>query len=224
MKTIRDYLDARDFVEIETPIMIKSTPEGARDYVVPSRLHPGEFYALPQSPQQLKQLLMVSGMDRYYQIARCFRDEDLRADRQPEFTQLDLEMSFVDTENVLNLTEGLFVELIEAAGLTIQERPFPRLSYADSMLRFGNDKPDLRFGLEITDVSEIVASSEFNVFSGTVSAGGVVRCIAVPGRADITRREIDDLTAFAQRLGAKGLAWMGLQEADGALEARSPIS
>ena len=224
VKTIRDYLDARDFVEIETPIMIKSTPEGARDYVVPSRLHPGEFYALPQSPQQLKQLLMVSGMDRYYQIARCFRDEDLRADRQPEFTQLDLEMSFVDTEDVLNLTEGLFVELIEAAGLTIQERPFPRLSYADSMLRFGNDKPDLRFGLEIKDVSEVVANSEFNVFSGTVSAGGVVRCIAVPGKADITRREIDDLTAFAQRLGAKGLAWMGLQEADGALVARSPIS
>ena len=224
VKTIRDYLDARDFIEIETPIMIKSTPEGARDYVVPSRLYAGEFYALPQSPQQLKQLLMVSGMDRYYQIARCFRDEDLRADRQPEFTQLDLEMSFVDTNDVLELTEGLFAELIETAGLTIQERPFPRLSYADSMLKYGNDKPDLRFGLEISDVSDIVAGSEFKVFSGTVDSGGVVRCIAVPGQADITRREIDDLTAFAQSLGAKGLAWIGLQEAEDGLAARSPIS
>ncbi len=224
VKTIRDYLDARDFVEIETPVLIKSTPEGARDYDVPSRLHPGEFYALPQSPQQLKQLLMVSGMDRYYQIARCFRDEDLRADRQPEFTQLDLEMSFVDTEDVLNLTEGLFVELIEAAGLTVREKPFPRLSYAESMLKYGNDKPDLRFGLEIHDVTELVAGSEFNVFASTAKSGGVVRVIAVPQKADISRREIDDLTAYAQRQGAKGLAWMGLQDEDGALTARSPIA
>ena len=224
VKTIRDYLDAREFVEIETPVMIKSTPEGARDYVVPSRLHPGEFYALPQSPQQLKQLLMVSGMDRYYQIARCFRDEDLRADRQPEFTQLDLEMSFVDTEDVLDLTEGLFVELIEAAGLSIQQIPFPRLSYAESMKRFGNDKPDMRFGLEICDITPLVADSEFNVFASVAKSGGAVRAIAVPGKADISRREIDDLTAFAQRQGAKGLAWIGLQEADGEMTARSPIS
>lgn len=224
VKTIRNYLDARDFVEIETPILIKSTPEGARDYVVPSRLHPGEFYALPQSPQQLKQLLMISGMDRYYQIARCFRDEDLRADRQPEFTQLDLEMSFVDTEDILNLTEGLFVELIEVAGLTIQEQPFPRLSFADSMLKYGNDKPDLRFGLEIHDITESVADSEFNVFASVARSGGVVRAIAVPGKADISRREIDDLTTFAQRQGAKGLAWIGLQMENGSLSARSPIA
>ncbi len=224
VKTIRDYLDAQDFVEIETPIMIKSTPEGARDYVVPSRVHPGEFYALPQSPQQLKQLLMVSGMDRYYQIARCFRDEDLRADRQPEFTQLDLEMSFVDTEDVLTLTEGLFVELIEAAGLTIQAQPFPRLSYAESMKRYGNDKPDLRFGLEISDITDDVADSEFNVFASVAKAGGAVRTISVPGKADMSRREIDDLTEFAQRQGAKGLAWIGLQDTDGELTARSPIS
>ena len=224
VKTIRDYLDARDFVEIETPIMIKSTPEGARDYVVPSRLHPGEFYALPQSPQQLKQLLMVSGMDRYYQIARCFRDEDLRADRQPEFTQLDLEMSFVDTDDILELTEGLFIELIETAGLKILENPFPRLSYAEAMLKYGTDKPDLRFGLEISDITAIVANSEFNVFASVAASGGVVRAIAVPGKADISRREIDELTEYAQRQGAKGLAWFGLQLEDGKLGARSPIA
>src|SRR5699024_6261985 len=162
VKFIRDYLDARDFLEIETPIMVKSTPEGARDYVVPSRLYPGEFYALPQSPQQLKQLLMVSGIDRYYQIARCFRDEDQRADRQPEFTQLDLEMSFVNREDVLQLTEGLFASMFdELASKPLKETPFPRLTYHESMLRYGTDKPDLRFGLEISDVSEIVRNSEF---------------------------------------------------------------
>lgn len=224
IKTIRDYLDDRDFIEIETPIMIKSTPEGARDYLVPSRLHPGEFYALPQSPQQLKQLLMISGMDRYYQIARCFRDEDLRADRQPEFTQLDLEMSFVDLEDVLRLTEGLFVEIINVAGLKIQETPFPRLNYADAMLRFGSDKPDLRFGLEIVDVSSIVRGSEFKVFSSTVESGGVVRVLAVPDKAKISRREIDDLTLFAQRHGAKGLAWIALEREDGKVSPRSPIA
>ncbi len=224
VKAIRDYLDVRDFVEIETPILIKSTPEGARDYVVPSRLHPGEFYALPQSPQQLKQLLMVSGMDRYYQIARCFRDEDLRADRQPEFTQLDLEMSFVDMEEVLELTEGLFSELIELAGLTITTKPFPRLTYAESMFRYGTDKPDLRFGLEIVDISDIVARSEFNVFSSVVGFGGVVRCISVPNLGDISRKDIDNLTTFAIQNGAKGLAWIGLQEGDATLTARSPIA
>ena len=224
IKTIRDYLDARDFVEIETPILIKSTPEGARDYVVPSRLHPGEFYALPQSPQQLKQLLMVSGMDRYYQIARCFRDEDLRADRQPEFTQLDLEMSFVDIDDVLELTEGLFVEIISIAGLKIMQQPFPRLSYAEAMRRFGTDKPDMRFGLEIVDVTDVVANSEFNVFKSAAASGGVVRAIGVPKRSDISRREIDDLTSFAQQQGAKGLVWIGLQEEGGKLAARSPIA
>lgn len=224
VKTIRDYLDARDFIEIETPIMIKSTPEGARDFLVPSRLHPGEFYALPQSPQQLKQLLMVSGMDRYYQIARCFRDEDLRADRQLEFTQLDLEMSFVDEEDVLQLTEGLFDEIIDVAGLKIQTSPYPRLTFAESMLRFGNDKPDLRFGMEIRDVSAIVQSSEFRVFRDVVEGGGVVRGIGVPGKSDITRREIDELTGIAQRFGAKGLAWLALNQENGQFTARSPIA
>ncbi|RIK45180.1 MAG: aspartate--tRNA ligase, partial [Chloroflexi bacterium] len=221
---IRAYLDARDFVEIETPILIKSTPEGARDFLVPSRLYPGEFYALPQSPQQLKQLLMVSGMDRYYQIARCFRDEDLRSDRQLEFTQLDLEMSFVDREDVLQLTEGLFTELVELAGFELQQSPFPRLSHAEAMLRFGSDKPDLRFGMEIRDVSDIVASSSFGVFANAVASGGVVRVLAVPGRGAITRGQVDELTNFARQFGAKGLAWLALEESAGSLSARSPIA
>ncbi|CAN5682451.1 aspartate--tRNA ligase [soil metagenome] len=224
IKTIRDFLDARDFVEIETPVLIKSTPEGARDYLVPSRLYPGEFYALPQSPQQLKQLLMVSGMDRYYQIARCFRDEDQRSDRQAEFTQLDLEMSFVDMEDILSLTEELFHELIAVAGLKIQTSPFPRMMYEESMRRFGNDKPDMRFGLEIADVSEVVKSSEFGVFRSAVEGGGVVRAIGVPGTGDITRSGADDLTNFARQFGAKGLAWLALNEEDGKLGARSPIA
>ena len=221
---IREYLNARDFVEIETPILIKSTPEGARDYLVPSRLYAGQFYALPQSPQQLKQLLMVSGMDRYYQIARCFRDEDQRSDRQPEFTQLDLEMSFVDMDDVLWLSEGLFVELVELAGLRLQEQPFPRLTYAEAMLRYGTDKPDLRYGLEIADVSDAVAASEFGVFSSAIAGGGVVRAIAAPRKADISRSQLDDLTGFAQQFGAKGLAWLALGENDGQLTARSPIA
>lgn len=224
IKTIRDFLDARDFVEIETPVLIKSTPEGARDYLVPSRLYPGEFYALPQSPQQLKQLLMVSGMDRYYQIARCFRDEDQRSDRQAEFTQLDLEMSFVDMEDILSLTEKLFHELIAVAGLKVQTSPFPRMTYEESMRRFGNDKPDMRFGLEIADVSEIVKSSEFGVFRSAVEGGGVVRAIGVPGKGDITRSGADDLTNFARQFGAKGLAWLALNEEGGKLSARSPIA
>lgn len=224
IKTIRTFLDARDFVEIETPVLIKSTPEGARDYLVPSRLYPGEFYALPQSPQQLKQLLMVSGMDRYYQIARCFRDEDQRADRQAEFTQLDLEMSFVDMEDVLSLTEELFHELIAIAGLKVLHSPFPRLTFDESMLRFGNDKPDMRFGMEIADVSELVKGSEFGVFRSAVEAGGVVRAIGVPGKGDITRSGADTLTEFARQFGAKGLAWLALTEEEGNLGARSPIA
>ena len=224
IKTIRGFLDTRDFVEIETPVLIKSTPEGARDYLVPSRLYPGEFYALPQSPQQLKQLLMVSGMDRYYQIARCFRDEDQRSDRQAEFTQLDLEMSFVDMEDILSLTEELFHELIAVADLKIQTSPFPRMTYDESMRRFGNDKPDMRFGLEIADVSEVVKSSEFGVFRSAVEGGGVVRAIGVPGKGDISRSGADDLTNFARQFGAKGLAWLALNEEDGKLGARSPIA
>jgi aspartyl-tRNA synthetase len=224
IKTIRTFLDERDFVEIETPVLIKSTPEGARDYLVPSRLYPGEFYALPQSPQQLKQLLMVSGMDRYYQIARCFRDEDQRSDRQAEFTQLDLEMSFVDMEDILSLTEDLFHELIAVAGLKVQSSPFPRMTFDESMLRFGNDKPDMRFGMEIADVSELVRASEFGVFRSAVEAGGVVRAIGVPGKGDISRSGADELTAFAQQFGAKGLAWLALTEDDGKISARSPIA
>jgi aspartyl-tRNA synthetase len=226
IKFIRDYLDARDFVEIETPALVKSTPEGARDYVVPSRLYPGEFYALPQSPQQLKQLLMVSGMDRYYQIVRCFRDEDLRADRQPEFTQLDLEMSFVDQSDVLRLMEGLYTGLFESlSSKRIQQKPFPRLTYADSMLRYGNDKPDLRFGMEIRDVTDIVAASEFGVFAKAAESGGVVRGIVAPGQADMTRSQIDQLTEFCRTFGAKGLVWIGLQAGDEqGISLRSPIA
>ena len=225
IRVIRDYLDARDFMEIETPIMVKSTPEGARDYVVPSRLYPGEVYALPQSPQQLKQLLMVSGVDRYYQIARCFRDEDLRADRQPEFTQLDLEMSFVDQDDVLDLTEGLYVEMFKAlASKPLKDDVFPRLSYHEAMLKYGSDKPDLRFGLEIQDVGDIVKDSEFGVFSNTVSSGGVVRGFAVPGKGDIPRSQVDALTEASQRFGAKGLVWIGLESGDAGLTARSPIA
>jgi aspartyl-tRNA synthetase len=225
VRTIRRFLDERDFVEIETPILIKSTPEGARDYLVPSRLYPGQFYALPQSPQQLKQLLMVSGMDRYYQIARCFRDEDQRSDRQPEFTQLDLEMSFIDMEDILQLTEGLFIELVKLTDMKIQSDPFPRLTYDDAMLRFGTDKPDLRYGMEIADVSGAVASSDFGVFANAVAAGGVVRAIAVPGKGDVTRGQVDELTAFARQFGAKGLAWLAIEQGDAeSVSARSPIA
>jgi len=190
IKYIRDYLDQLRFFEIETPILIKSTPEGARDYLVPSRNHPGNFYALPQSPQQLKQLLMVAGADRYFQIARCFRDEDLRADRQPEFTQLDLEMAFVEPEDVIDLMVDLYTSLSQAVAphKTIL-LPVPRITYAEAMSRFGSDKPDLRFGLELVDLTGIVASSEFQVFSSAVKAGGMVKGFAAPGLADMPRRQ-----------------------------------
>ena len=182
IKFMRDFLDARGFIEIETPILIKSTPEGARDYLVPSRVHTGRFYALPQSPQQLKQLLMVAGFERYFQIARCFRDEDLRADRQPEFTQLDLEMSFVDEEDILALMEDLFTVLVDSVKPEIQVvKPFPRLTYRQTMERFGTDKPDLRYGLEIKDISDIAAATDFGVFRTVLDAGGVVRGICAPG-------------------------------------------
>ena len=214
IKFMRDYLDARGFLEVETPILIKSTPEGARDYLVPSRLHPGQFYALPQSPQQLKQLLMVAGIGRYFQIARCFRDEDLRADRQPEFTQLDLEMSFVEREDILQLIEGLIVEMVPAVSdKRLMTVPFPRLTYAESMARYGNDKPDLRFGMEIQDLNHIVAGSAFSVFAGAVQAGGTVAGIRVPGAAGYTRRELDELTETAKRYGAKGLVWLAVEGA-----------
>jgi aspartyl-tRNA synthetase len=203
---IREYLNAQGFLEIETPQLFKSTPEGARDYLVPSRVHPGLFYALPQSPQQLKQLLMVAGYERYYQIARCFRDEDLRGDRQPEFTQLDLEMSFVHRDDILDLIEGMFTELVPA--VTPQKRilsPFPRLSYHEALERYGTDKPDLRFGLELVDLTEALGKSEFRVFNSVGQSGGRIKGIRVPGCADYSRREIDELTETAKREGAKGL-------------------
>jgi len=206
VKYIRDFLCERDFLEIETPILIKSTPEGARDYLVPSRVHPGQFYALPQSPQQMKQLLMVGGFERYFQIARCFRDEDLRADRQPEFTQLDVEMSFVERDDILDMMEELY------AGMAVKlvpdktvNRPFPRLTYAEAMSLYGSDKPDLRYGLELIDVADIVLKSEFQVFQTALSDGGIVKGFAAPGMADLPRRQIDELTDMAKSRGAKGL-------------------
>lgn len=211
VKAIRDFLDERGFVEIETPILFKSTPEGARDYLVPSRLYPGHFYALPQSPQQLKQLLMVAGYEKYFQIARCFRDEDQRGDRQPEFTQLDLEMSFVEREDVMALTEELMVTILESCTeRELLAKPFPRLSHEEAMNRFGTDRPDIRFGMELIDVSDLVAKSEFRIFSSVVGDGGRVKGICVPGCADYSRSQIDELTELAQEEGGKGLAWLAL--------------
>ena len=212
VKYIRDFLDGRGFLEVETPMLMKSTPEGARDYLVPSRVHPGHFYALPQSPQQLKQLLMVAGVERYFQIARCFRDEDQRADRQPEFTQLDLEMSFVDESDVLDLMEELYTGLAHATAPDKRvTSPFPRMTYAEAMRRFGSDKPDLRFGMEITDISSIVSDSGVGVFTGALSeAGGTVRGIVAPGCAGYSRRELENLTEIVRGHGARGLATIGL--------------
>jgi aspartyl-tRNA synthetase len=222
VKAIRDYLDEREFLEIETPILMKSTPEGARDYLVPSRLYPGEFYALPQSPQQLKQLLMVAGMDRYFQIARCFRDEDQRSDRQPEFTQLDLEMSFVSEEDVMSLIEGLLVFLIETTtNKRIKQRPFPRLSYAEVMDRYGTDHPDLRFDLPLVEISDLAAAGNFGVFKNALAANGIVKGIRVPGAAGYSRKEIEELTEFARVLGAKGLVTLSISPTG---EVKSPLT
>jgi aspartyl-tRNA synthetase len=213
IKFIRDFLDERGFVEIETPILTKSTPEGARDYLVPSRTHPGQFFALPQSPQQLKQLLMVAGFERYFQIARCFRDEDLRGDRQPEFTQLDLEMSFVEQEDILQLIEEMYTRIVEElTDKTLLFKPFPRLTYQQAMDRFGKDNPDLRFGMELADVSDLVVDCGFGVFSQTVAAGGQVKGICARGLAGYSRRQIDELSTLAQNHGAKGLAWLAIDE------------
>ena len=219
VKFIRDFLDAKGFIEVETPILIKSTPEGARDYLVPSRVHPGKFYALPQSPQQLKQLLMVAGVEKYFQIARCFRDEDTRADRQPEFTQLDLEMSFVEQEDILNLIEELFTSMVETIKPEMRVvKPIPRLSYAETMERYGTDKPDLRFGLEIRDLSDIVAQSDFSVFRSAIANGGKVKGICAPGCATYTRNQLDELNKLAQALGAEGLVTMSLGTPGGSLD------
>lgn len=212
VKFIRDFLDDEGFVEIETPILIKSTPEGARDYLVPSRVHPGEFYALPQSPQQLKQLLMVAGYDKYFQIARCFRDEDLRADRQPEFTQLDMELSFVDQEDVINLIERLFSEL--SAELMPHKRmptPWPRLTYAEAMERYGSDKPDLRYGMEFVDLAEVVANSQFAVFREAAANEQQIKGIRVSGIGGYSRKQIDEVVELAKQTGARGLLWASLQ-------------
>ncbi|MBY0146749.1 aspartate--tRNA ligase [Neobacillus niacini] len=208
-KQIRDFLDSEGFLDIETPILTKSTPEGARDYLVPSRVHPGEFYALPQSPQLFKQLLMLGGIERYYQIARCFRDEDLRADRQPEFTQIDIETSFLGQEDILEMMEKMMTGLMkEVKGLDIPA-PFPRMTYDEAMSRFGSDKPDTRFGLELVDLSEVVKDSGFKVFAAAVANGGQVKAINVTGGAEkYSRKDIDALTEFVSVYGAKGLAWL----------------
>jgi aspartyl-tRNA synthetase len=207
MQTIRSYLNERRFLEVETPVLIKTTPEGARDYLVPSRVHPGKCFALPQSPQIFKQLLMVGGFERYYQVARCFRDEDLRADRQPEFTQLDVEMSFIEQDDVLNLMEGLLVEVFAVAGIKIQA-PFRRITWKEAMDRYGSDKPDLRFGLEFIDLTNVFANSEFDAFRKPVDDGGVVKALRVEGAASYSRKELDDLQVDAKRYGAKGLAYI----------------
>ena len=209
---IRNYLHERDFLEIETPFLFKSTPEGARDYLVPSRIHPGKFYALPQSPQQLKQLLMVAGFERYFQIVRCFRDEDLRGDRQPEFTQLDLEMSFVERDDILNLIEDLFIALVRT--LTPEKElptPFPRLSHVEALERFGADKPDMRFGMELVDLTERLQTSDFRVFRQIGETGGRIKGLVAPGCADYTRRELDELTELAKGQGAKGLVTLAFK-------------
>ncbi|MDA8096543.1 MAG: aspartate--tRNA ligase [Clostridia bacterium] len=211
-KTTRDFLDGRGFIEVETPMLTKSTPEGARDYLVPSRVNPGSFYALPQSPQLFKQILMVSGIDRYFQIVRCFRDEDLRADRQPEFTQIDMEMSFVTAEDVMEVTESMIAEICrQATGLEVKV-PFPRLTYQEALDRFGTDKPDLRFGLELVDIIDVAAGCGFKVFRSAVQAGGLVKGILAPGCGGYSRKEIDELTQFALTYKAKGLAYFIVTE------------
>jgi aspartyl-tRNA synthetase len=228
VRRIRAYLDARGFVETETPIITRSTPEGARDYLVPYRLDPGKFYALPQSPQQYKQLLMVAGLERYYQICKCFRDESQRADRQPEFTQLDLEMSFVTQEDVLQVAEGLLIEVcngvIEEFGLDKEPlKPFQRLTFAESMERFGCDKPDLRFGLEVFDISEIAGKCDFGVFKSVVAGGGKVRGVRFPGGASLSRKEISELESLCKEFGAKGMATLSVSDGEGAVTSASGV-
>ncbi len=218
-KGVRDYFDANGFLEVETPILFKSTPEGAREYLVPSRVNPGKFYALPQSPQQFKQMLMVAGVDRYFQIARCFRDEDLRADRQPEFTQIDVEMSFVTREDVLTMIEGLVAHIWKVARNETLPTPFPRMAYPEAMERFGSDKPDTRFGVELVDLTNDFAQSKFKVFRGAVDSGGVVKAINAKGLASVTQGQIETLTETAKSFGAKGLAYIKVEGG----EWKSPI-
>jgi aspartyl-tRNA synthetase len=213
-KMIRDLFVERGFIEVETPIMIKGTPEGSREYIVPSRLYPGKFFVLPQSPQQLKQMLMVAGMDKYFQIARCFRDEDQRGDRQPEFTQLDMEMSFVEENDVMQINEEVIHEIFKkmATGKEILQAPFPRMTWGEAMSTYGSDKPDLRFGMPIQDVSDVVKDCGFGVFSGAVADGGIVNALVVEGGAKFSRKDIDDLTEIAKVYGAKGMAYVKMEE------------
>ena len=220
-RIMRRHLEDRGFHDLETPVLTKSTPEGARDFLVPARLHPGSFYALPQSPQLFKQLYMMSGFEKYFQIARCFRDEAQRADRQLEFTQLDIEMAYVERDEILDLVEGLYCEIWqEVKGIELA-RPFPKITWHEAMLRFGSDKPDLRYGLEIADVTELVRASEFGVFAGAAASGGVVRALACPGAATLSRKDLDALAEFAKEWGGKGLAYLLLEESG---EVRSPIA
>ncbi len=220
-QAVRTYLNDNGFIDVETPVLTKSTPEGARDYLVPSRVSPGSFYALPQSPQIFKQLLMVAGFDRYYQIVKCFRDEDLRADRQPEFTQIDIEMSFVGEEDVMAMAEGLMAAVFESVADLKLLRPFPRLTYEEAVARYGLDKPDTRFGLELKEVSDIVGGSGFKVFASAVAKGGIVKALNAKGCADFSRKEIDDLTTFVAVYRAKGMAWIKVKP-DGSWQ--SPIA
>ncbi len=212
VKFIRDYLDKHNFIEVETPILFKTTPEGARDYLVPSRVHSGEFYALPQSPQQLKQMLMVAGVERYFQIARCFRDEDQRGDRQPEFTQLDLEMSFIEREDIMQLIESMFTQMVTelVPHKHLLQSPWPRMTYKEAMDRFGKDNPDIRYGMELVDVTDLAASSGFKVFEETAQTGGTVRGINARSLGDYSRKQIDELVEYVQRYGAKGLAYLAI--------------
>lgn len=221
VQAVRSYLNDKGFLDIETPMLTKSTPEGARDYLVPSRVNPGRFFALPQSPQLFKQLLMVAGLDRYYQIVKCFRDEDLRADRQPEFTQIDMELSFVDEEQIIALVEGMISELFQQTIGREVRGPFARITYDEAMNRYGTDRPDTRFGMELVDLTEIAADCDFKVFRGAVESGGTVRAINAKGCGSFTRKELDDLTDFALQLGAKGLAWVKFKEGG---EWQSPIA
>ncbi len=220
IKAIRDFMDAEGFWEIETPILLKSTPEGARDYLVPSRVHPGRFYALPQSPQQLKQLLMVSGMDRYFQIARCFRDEDPRADRQPEFTQLDIEMSFVERDDVMSVIERLYLELADTlTNKEVQQRPIARIPFAEAIEKYGTDCPDVRFGLELVDVSNLAKDTDFRVFKDVLAKGGIVKGVRAPGCAHYSRKQVDELANIVRSLGGKGLVTIALEDEG----VRSPV-
>lgn len=221
VQAVRTYLNDNGFLEIETPMLTRSTPEGARDYLVPSRVNAGKFYALPQSPQLFKQLLMISGMDRYYQIVKCFRDEDLRADRQPEFTQIDMELSFVDEEQIINVTEGMIASLFQVTLGRDVAPPFKRISYDQAMARFGTDRPDMRFGFEIVDLTGIAAGCGFKVFRDIADAGGIVRAINAKNCATFSRKDLDDLTDFALQFGAKGLAWVKIKEGG---EWQSPIA